>query len=185
MKLTKLFKMQRELDERIVREKGLNGQDLLPNKVLALQVELGELANEWQMFKYWKGDPRPRTASLRNPAVMMPEDQEWYNPLLEEYVDCLHFALSIGIETGNDDFTFVMPNTDSDIIYTFIELNAIAAELLDRHLTGTLVDTDILYIDLLEKLFGLGKQLGFTFDQIEAEYLRKNALNHHRQECGY
>ncbi len=36
-----------------------------------------------------------------------------------------------------------------------------------------------------QELFGLGKQLGFTFDQIEAEYLRKNALNHHRQECGY
>lgn len=71
------------------------------------------------------------------------------------------------------------------IIYTFIELNAIAAELLDRHSMGMLVDTDILYIDLLEKLFGLGKQLGFTFDQIEAEYLRKNAINHHRQECGY
>jgi dimeric dUTPase (all-alpha-NTP-PPase superfamily) len=184
MKLTKLFKMQRELDERIVREKGLNGQDLLPNKVLALQVELGELANEWQMFKYWKENPQPIIASLRNPG-MIPECPEWYNPLLEEYVDCLHFALSIGIETGNDDLTFVMPNTNSDIIYTFIELNAIAADLLDRHLTGTLVDTDILYIDLLEKLFGLGKQLGFTLDQIEAEYLRKNAINHHRQECGY
>ncbi|MCK7605392.1 MULTISPECIES: dUTP diphosphatase [Geobacillus] len=184
MKLKRLFELQRELDERIVKEKGLSGQDLLPNKVLALQVELGELANEWQMFKYWKEDPQPRTTALRNPD-MMQECPELYNPLLEEYVDCLHFVLSIGIETGNDDLTFVMPNTDSDIIYTFIELNAIAAELLDRHSMGMLVDTDILYIDLLEKLFGLGKQLGFTFDQIEAEYLRKNAINHHRQECGY
>ncbi|MBE2947115.1 dUTPase, partial [Anoxybacillus flavithermus] len=45
MDLSKLFEMQRELDERIVREKGLDGQNLLPNKVLALQVELAELAN--------------------------------------------------------------------------------------------------------------------------------------------
>ncbi|GAA0415215.1 hypothetical protein GCM10008934_02680 [Virgibacillus salarius] len=47
MNLDKLFPIQKELDTRIEREKGLEGQDLLDKKILALQVELGELANEW------------------------------------------------------------------------------------------------------------------------------------------
>lgn len=39
MNLEKLFEMQRVLDERIIKEKGLEGQNLLPQKILALQVE--------------------------------------------------------------------------------------------------------------------------------------------------
>lgn len=39
MNLEKLFATQKKLDERIVKEKGLQGQDLLDKKILALQVE--------------------------------------------------------------------------------------------------------------------------------------------------
>jgi len=39
MNLTKLFEAQAELDKRIVEEKGLQGQNLLDEKILALQVE--------------------------------------------------------------------------------------------------------------------------------------------------
>ena len=37
--LEKLFKTQKLLDKRIVDEHQLHGQDLLPKKILALQVE--------------------------------------------------------------------------------------------------------------------------------------------------
>lgn len=60
MNLTKLFEMQRELDERIIEQHGLQGEDLLPKKILALQVELGELAQEWRGFKFWSKDQQPR-----------------------------------------------------------------------------------------------------------------------------
>lgn len=56
MELKELFEMQKKLDEHIIEEKGLEGQDLLPKKILALQVELGELANEWRGFKFWSED---------------------------------------------------------------------------------------------------------------------------------
>ncbi len=36
MNLEKMFEMQKALDERIIKEKGLEGQDLLPNLILAL-----------------------------------------------------------------------------------------------------------------------------------------------------
>ena len=63
MNLTKLYEMQKLLDQRIVEQHGLEGQDLLPQKILALQVELGECANEWRGFKFWSKDRKPRNKS--------------------------------------------------------------------------------------------------------------------------
>src|SRR5690606_21727353 len=95
MNLYKLFKIQAKLDEKIVKEKGLEGQDLLDKKILALQVELGELANCWRGFKYWSNDQEPITKiDIGNSQYSI------VNPLLEEYVDCLHFILSIGNDIG-------------------------------------------------------------------------------------
>src|SRR5690625_2846559 len=101
MNLEKLFQAQKELDDRIIKEKGLKGRDLLDKKILALQVELGELANEWEMFKFWKENPEPRNYCM---ACEIPEVEahDCHNSLLEEYVDSLHFILSIGLEMDFD-----------------------------------------------------------------------------------
>src|SRR5690625_2283374 len=61
MNLEELFKIQAELDKRIVEKHGLQNEDLLDKKILALQVELGELANEWRGFKFWSEDQKART----------------------------------------------------------------------------------------------------------------------------
>src|SRR5690625_439798 len=97
MNLEKLFQAQKELDDRIIKEKGLQGQDLLDKKILALLVELGELAQNWRGFKIWSEDQEPRNYCM---ACEIPEVEahDCHNPLLEEYVDCLHFILSIGLE---------------------------------------------------------------------------------------
>ncbi|MGQ8924303.1 dUTP diphosphatase, partial [Bacillus halotolerans] len=101
MNLQKMFEMQKALDERIIKEKGLEGQDLLPNLILALQVELAECANEWRGFKHWSNDREPRICLIDKKGQTA---KEYYkNPLLEEYVDCLHFILSIGNRLGWND----------------------------------------------------------------------------------
>lgn len=124
MNLQKLFEAQAELDRHIVEKKGLQGVDLLPNLILALQVELGECANEWRGFKHWSEDQEPRTEipidcpycygkGYMNHDEVFEGGEPWpckrcdgsgvygyKNPLLEEFVDCLHFILSIG--TGLD-----------------------------------------------------------------------------------
>src|SRR5690554_5668076 len=124
MRLKKLFDIQRKLDERIVEKHGLQGEDLLDKKILALQVELGELANEWRVFKFWSDDQEPRTTSKCRKCLGEGKGyffgRRWTgnketcitcggtgineneNPLLEEYVDCLHFILSIGLERKVD-----------------------------------------------------------------------------------
>jgi dimeric dUTPase (all-alpha-NTP-PPase superfamily) len=98
MNLQKLFELQRQLDEHIEKEHPRKpGEDRLAKKILALMVELGELANEARFFKYWSHDQEPRTAVLTWPygAGGPPV---YRNRVLEEFVDGLHFILSIGLE---------------------------------------------------------------------------------------
>lgn len=159
MDLIKLFQIQKELDDRIVKEKGLEGQHLWGDKALALQVELGELANEWRGFKFWSNDQKPRIKRM-----------------LEEYVDCFHFVLSIGLDMGieSSDLPKYIPRqyTISD---QFKSLMAFTNE------DGTPMEWE----DLLGSFLGLGHMLGFTFSEIEKAYLKKNEINHQRQEEGY
>ncbi|MDN4069967.1 dUTP diphosphatase [Paenibacillus vini] len=187
MNLTKLFEMQRVLDERIVKEKGLEGQDLLPQKILALQVELGECANEWRGFKYWSNRQTPTEPDYNWKPNDDGSNLEWKpeygyksHPLLEEYIDCLHFILSIGLVDDlyeNLSIDLVSLKTDS-ITKSFIRIFNQIGQLE--------CDFDAYeYQNLIEYFLGLGEMLGFTWEQIEAAYMSKNETNHKRQDTGY
>lgn len=191
MNLTKLFEMQRTLDERIVKEKGLEGQDLLPQKILALQVELGECANEWRGFKYWSKDQQPRikgewkySTGIENGKFI----DIYENPLLEEYIDCLHFTLSIGNDIGINIakleamlFVKKMPNVLDQLMW----INKKISDLYEDHRDKGGIFPCHYYFHLLNSVLGLGEMLGFTWEQIEAAYMAKNAVNHKRQSTGY
>ncbi|WP_405103087.1 dUTP diphosphatase [Oceanobacillus sp. FSL H7-0719] len=182
MNLTKLFEKQQELDARILLEKGLVGQDLLDKKILALQVELGELANEWRGFKFWKVDNEPRTCVINKDGETA--NQYYTNPLLEEYVDCLHFILSI----GNDlkcELEELEPGHFPTISETLINLIRDPAELKYDVRDGIYEEFIVTYTDMFELFLGLGSQLGFTWEQIEQAYFDKNKINHERQNNGY
>lgn len=185
MNLEKMYEMQKALDERIIKEKGLEGQDLLPNIILALQVELAECANEWRGFKHWSNDREPRICVIDKKGQTA---KEYYkNPLLEEYVDCLHFILSIGNRLGwNDTDTIddvvvqhLISDKGFDTAKTFSCLLSIAYGF---HFSNVEKRT---YISLFTTFFELGNKLGFKWEQIEAAYMEKNAVNHQRQQEGY
>ncbi|MGQ4668614.1 dUTP diphosphatase [Metabacillus halosaccharovorans] len=162
MNLEKLLEMQKVLDDRIIEDHELDGQDLFSNKILALKVELGELANEWQGFKHWKEDPQPKPG------------------MLEEFVDCLHFILSIGLEL---EF-----NVTDHYIHSSFEMMDLIDHfdmIFDQISTVKLHQTIDSYQNLIEFFLGLGERLGFTSQMIEAAYLMKNKVNHERQEQGY
>jgi len=204
MNLTKLFETQRELDAKILLQKGLGGQNLLDKKILALQVELGELANEWQMFKFWKEDREPITEyrlkcpngcyygeirSLKGVSCCDKCGGDGYittNPLLEEYVDCLHFILSIGLELDPEiGACAVEPHIydEESITNQFIELNYQAYLVIKdyeykKYVIGA-------WFTLLDLFAGLGQMLGFTWEQIEQAYFAKNKINFERQANGY
>ncbi|MEK4025814.1 dUTP diphosphatase [Sporosarcina sp. FSL W7-1283] len=209
MNLTKLFETQRKLDDRIVREKRLEGQDLLPEKILALQVELGELANEQRSWKFWSEDRELRTeAPCKNcdgSAVCHPfigtehshieevcevcQGSGSENPLLEEYVDCLHFILSIGNEFGfnnrsytpNDAFVEIIKDLGIEKLLIGLLSNPIklVSDKYEKEKRQTV------YSEIVVGFVTLGEMLGFTWEQVEDAYYDKNKINHERQASGY
>jgi dimeric dUTPase (all-alpha-NTP-PPase superfamily) len=179
MNLSKLFEMQKVLDEHIMDEHpALKGQNNLDWKILALQVELGECANEWRGFKKWSKDQEPRThvqkSGLLTRAVV------YHNPLLEEYVDCLHFILSIGLELNCTRINGIRKTNlkvNTITIFTLLLENASQVRFEEDRVCS--------YIDLFATFLQLGEMLGFTWEQIEQAYFAKNAVNHQRQDGGY
>ncbi|QXW81063.1 dUTP diphosphatase [Bacillus sp. LJBS17] len=186
MNLQKMFEMQRVLDERIIKEKGLEGQDLLPNLILALQVELAECANEWRGFKHWSNDREPRICVIDKKGQTA---KEYYkNPLLEEYVDCLHFILSIGNRIGiNNDTAIqqIMRQAEERELETNIGIGKTFSHLISLVFGFYFSIDDWTYVRSFERFLNLGKLLGFSSEQIEAAYMDKNAVNHQRQQEGY
>ena len=196
MNIKKLFELQKQLDLRIEREHPRKpGEDRLAKKILALQVELGELANCWRGFKYWSNDQEPRridpycvecagTGEVRSLGIVR---ECKCNPLLEEYVDCLHFILSIGLEIDFKRKPIDIIKSH-DVITQFNEMFRLVSAFWRIYAeTGVikgcgLYDT---YEDILRTFMGLGQELGFTWEQIEEAYMKKNAENHIRQENGY
>lgn len=81
IRLSELLELQKELDDFIIEQKDLKipTKEMLTDTLLALQVEVSELANATRCFKHWSNKG--------------PDDK---NIMLEEYVDVIHFVLSIG-----------------------------------------------------------------------------------------
>jgi len=66
LNLQQLFTMQRQLDQHIEDKHELHKEDLIPRKLLALLVEIGELANETRCFKFWSVKPPAEVSSYRS-----------------------------------------------------------------------------------------------------------------------
>lgn len=163
MNLEKMFQMQKKLDDRIKKEHNLQGHNLTVKKIVAFQVELGELANETRCFKYW---------SLKQPSA--PEI------ILEEYVDGIHFLLSIGL-----DLSISPLKLEVEVLEEKRELTNQFATIytLSSELSKTCTEQE--YISLFHEYFILGTLLGFTDSEIEKAYIGKNEVNHQRQNDGY
>lgn len=113
------------------------------------------------------------------------------NPLLEEYVDCLHFILSIG---NHIDYKIVSAK-ELQVFFCEVNLTEQFASLFEEivymaqaargHSPAEQSLARYRYESLFQIFIGLGVMLDFTTEQIEAAYMEKNAVNHQRQEEGY
>lgn len=204
MNLQKLFEMQAVLDADIIKRHPVQpGEDRSSKKNLALLVELGECANEFREFKFWSNDQEPRTdypiadckscdsgllyLDCAERMVDCPhcngEGKITKNLILEEYVDCLHFALSIWNENppcSTAEIQAIMMKKLEEVtrnpMYVFIDLfNELS--FYDKANSGI--------IGVLEKLAELAKALNFKWEQIEQAYIDKNKINFERQATGY
>src|SRR5699024_10718845 len=156
-----LFTMQKKLDNYILAQHNLKDENVFDKKVLALLVEIGELANETRCFKYW---------SLKPPSKK--------EVILEEYVDGIHFILSVGLELGLDNYE---PTNEEVGEYMKTIFN-----LVYQTITYLRIDQSISsYKMVFHTYLMLGDELGFSANDIKKAYYEKNKVNFERQDQGY
>lgn len=155
--------MQKELDEHIEKKHGLEKAELYSEKILALLVEIGELANETRCFKYWSLKPSS------------PQEK-----VLEEFVDGIHFIVSLGIKCGYEDIKTIERSKIDDVSLTeqFLNVFAQVHEFRKNRTRET-------FIKMFQSYLNLAGLLGFSDEEIEQAYIEKNEVNHQRQEQGY
>jgi dimeric dUTPase (all-alpha-NTP-PPase superfamily) len=162
VELSKLFDLQYTLDHRIETEHHLQNEDLIDRKILALLVELGELANETRCFKFW---------SLKSPSAS--------SVILEEFVDGIHFLLSLGLKFKFDKKVSIsIPEQVCNHVDQFL---VVYQDIIQFQQLRSFEN----YECILNHYFQLGTVLGFTFEQITTAYISKNGINHIRQDEGY
>lgn len=159
-----IFGCQKTLDKRIIRQKKLQKRrkELTRSKVLAFQVELSELAQEWRKFKFW---------SLLQHGSR--------GATLEEYADGLHFLASLGNDLG-------WKNKAHELMSQTYQTRSITEQLiLLNYLSGTPHPIPFPYKELFQAFMGLGEMLGFSKEEIYEAYRKKNRINHRRQRFNY
>lgn len=164
MNFKKLFEMQFTLDEKITDYHELDGYTLMDERILALLVEAGELANEVRSFKFWSG-----------------KGQSDDDVVLMELVDNIHFLLSIGNYRESD---FIMAEAiindelKGNLNHLFIAYYKAINEYRE-------VPNSHNYLTMWDYIMTIGSRLGFTGHDIYNGYFVKNIENHYRQESGY
>ncbi len=142
MNLEKLYEFQRKLDNEMQDRLDVQEKSLLTQKILALQVKIGELASETQCFKFWV--TKKLTMKRR---------------LLEKYIDCIYITFSVGIEKGFTETEFEVKEVEYELTDQFLNM---FIDLNDFMVCSSKDN----YITLMEALLSLGLMFGFTEDDI-------------------
>lgn len=170
MDLEILYRLQYDLDKHILKNNfertgiEIPKEELLEKTILALLVEVGELANTTRCFKHWS------TKGMMDKEIV-----------LDELADVIHFYLSIGNQK-EIQFKPMDKYTESEVYELseiFITIYRKASEL---QLTNDFVWD---YFLLGDYIILISKALGFTDKAIMMAYLKKHEENYKRQREGY
>jgi len=165
MNWDQLYKTQKELDTYIIKKQAIpTEQKVFLDKILALFVELGELANETRCFKFWSKKERNEREVI-----------------LEEFVDGVHFILSLGLDKG---FRY-----SGEVVQQKLEEEAPETTLFTNVFNACTFfqasPTKENYNHLFHSYLRLANKLGFEEEDIEYAYQKKNEINYKRQDTGY
>ncbi|MDQ0160216.1 dUTP diphosphatase [Alkalibacillus salilacus] len=158
----RLYQLQAELDQHIMDSIPQTRQGVYHDKLLALVVEVSELANETRCFKYW--------------SQKGPSDRE---VILEEYVDGIHFILSLGLDLGIEFDQNALQSVEVESLTDSFHTIYSQVERLKTEPTQTN------YNQLMNQYLALGRALSFSTHDVVQAYLAKNEKNHERQDLGY
>lgn len=159
--LKELYSLQASLDQEIADNHHVSYETTFERRLLALIVEIGELANETRCFKYWSNKgPSPKEV------------------IMDEFADGIHFLLSLGIPLKTTKFEYEIKKSDLDLTRQIHEVYKASIALLDHY------DLEH-YINAFQKYLNLSASIGMSEDEIISSYKAKLKVNHIRQETNY
>lgn len=159
--LTKLYLLQAKLDQQIAINHQVNYLVTKEDRLLALLVEIAELANETRTFKYW---------SKKGPSKK--------EVILDEYADGLHFFLSIGVALDTKKKVYELQKEEETLTKQFNNLFYLISKLIDNYELNN-------YTKAIQSFLNLSCSLGFSISEVEEAYLHKLDENYKRQENNY
>ena len=203
MNFKKLQAMQAKLDEAILADKApMTAEERFNKTLVALSVEIAEVANCAEHFKFWK-DNKGKVDESRfvenhffttNDELVFKNyieektgnqylfEQAHHLTLVEECSDALHFILSLANQVDYKIVTIgkhFKASKDSDSLEkNFLFLNHLIGSAEFEHFHSDLemiVDVFFIYID----------QSGISEQELEQAYYDKNKINYERLENGY
>lgn len=176
--IKEIWENQKRLDDEIrVKNNIPMEDDLTFEKYIALKTELFEFANTIEAFKFWK-------------------KHKGKEGVLEEGIDAMHFIFSLAIEMGasleigKDDIEGMQnlfEKTANDLkevsLPTAINENIVIMDLMLGELV-TNQESGIL-LPILVLLCMTLQMCDYSIEDIYNAYIRKNEINHKRQEENY
>ena len=206
MNFKKLQAMQAKLDEAILADKAPMAAEERFNKTLvALSVEIAEVANCAEHFKFWK-DNRGKTdegrfrleselmdislgdkdklIDLRDNLKEVSSEQAHRLTLIEECSDALHFILSLANQCNENIST--MEFLINDGIYSKEEHYRNLQYLINYMEYREEINFKNEWIrSITEGFCCYTYSLGVKFKELEQAYYDKNKINYERLENGY
>lgn len=201
MNFNKLQAMQMELDNSILSAKPkMSAEERFNKTLVALSVEVAEVANCAEHFKFWKdGKGKVDEKRFETTGVLLGGKPVYFDnvnkrevkciqahqlTLLEECSDCLHFILSLAnqfnykISDDCMDINAVKNGNEKEEMY--MEVVCHIARISKR---STLIIPA--FIDLISDFLTYASLLGITTDELEQAYYEKNEENYRRLREGY
>ena len=159
--LTPLYVKQAELDQRIADNHHVSYETTRERRILALLVEIGEFANATKCFKYWSNKP-----------------SEAQDIVLDEYVDGLHFFLSLGIDIKVSKKTYNHTKHADNLTKQVLEVYRLASLFYKNQ-------DEKSYVKAFQAFINITCLLKVRWSTIEKAYYKKLGENYHRQDTNY
>ena len=159
--LSSLYAKQAELDARIAENHHVSYATTRERRILALLVEIGEFANATRCFKYWSNKP-----------------SEAQDIVLDEYVDGLHFFLSLGIDIKTTKKTYNHTKHADNLTKQILETYRLASIFYKKQ-------DEKSYIKAFQAFLNIPVLLKVRWSTVEKAYYKKLGENYHRQDTNY
>lgn len=159
--LKQLYSYQAKLDKEIATKHNVDYKSTHDRRVLALIVEIGELANETRCFKYWSNKgPSPKEI------------------VMDEFADGLHFLLSLGIPLRPRKFVYKIKKQKKNLTLQIHNVYSLAVSLRENY--------DLKHYEkTMQAFLNLTPDLGMSSKDIINSYKAKLSVNYKRQETNY